>query len=423
MNDADNADLKLQLREVLGERFTPSSDGIIGSASPENAFELRKLILSTREPGVPLVPRGAGSSPYPGAAAPNGVVLNFERMSHILSVDAQGQLAKVEPGVIWNQLIDHLGTYGLMPRVYPSSAAFSTIGGFVAQSGIGVGSYQYGSIRDCVQSVRMMAGDGEVIELRGDALDLAVGAQGRTGILLEIVLRLQPAATMEPLVAVFDRAADMEGCLAEIAGSALPLWSVSLMDRAAVDLQRKFRAPEFTLPQGRYAALFSFRVEGRQQVLPQLRGAILAAGGKSVPVTGSNSFWLEPFMSLQLLGTTPVPMQFRLPLGKLAELISRIPAGLRPKLALEAVVADRARCTAVRFFLVEAPPAASKDMLAARELLSLVKAVGGAVYATGTFFQDEAEAVHGAPLLGKLGAFRQATDPDDRLNRGKAFAS
>ena len=286
---------------------------------------------------------------------------------------------------------------------------------------MGVGSFQYGGIRDCVQSICMMGVDGEAIELRGDSLELAVGAEGRTGMLLEIVLRLQPLARMEPLVAVFSRIAEMEACLAEVARRALPLWSASLMDRAAVDLQSRLRPKGFTLPQGRYAALFSFRAQERLQVLPKLRGCVLACGGKPVALTGDHDAWIDRFMGLQALGTTPVPMQFRLPLGKLAGFTHAIRPELRRNLAFEGVVADLAQCVTVRFFLLERPGAADGNLKAARELLLLAKQAGGEVYATGGFFLDQAEAVFGAELLHKMVLFRRAIDPQDRLNPGKAF--
>ena len=417
----DSADLKLQLREVFGKGFVPGHNGIVGTVAPQTEAELRKLILCTRESGVSLTPRGAGTSPFVGAVASEGVILSFERLSAVIDIDQQAELARVQPGVVWRELMNQLRPLGLMPRIHPSSAAYSTVGGFVAQGGVGVGSFQFGSIGDCVQSVRMLAGNGDTIELNGKSVGLAVGAEGRTGILVEVTLRLQPLAAMEPVVAVFSRVDEIEGCLANLARRELPLWSISMMDRSAVDLQSKLRPDGFELPQGRYAALFSFRVEDRKRVLPKLRGCILASGGKPIAGSADHDAWTDHFMGLQALGTTPVPMQFRVPLGKLAELAQAIQPELRRKLAFEGVMAGVAKSVTVRFFLTDRPETAEDNLLVAHELLRLAKQVGGEVHATGAVFLEEAEAVFGAEHLSKMILLGHALDPDGRFNPGKAF--
>jgi FAD/FMN-containing dehydrogenase len=419
----DKADLKLQLQEAFGQHFIPGHNDIVGTALPGTEAELRKLILCTRESGVPLIPRGAGSSPFGGAPSDDAVVLRTDHLNQTLEVDKQRQLARVQAGVVWRDLIELLRGHGLMPRVYPSSASFSTIGGFVAQGGVGIGSFQYGSILDCVASVRLMGANGEIVELDGGSSDLAVGAESRTGILLDVVLRLQTLASMEAAIAVFSRAADMEMCLADAARTMVPLWSVSMMDRSAVDLNNKLQGGAFTLLPGRYAVLFSFRREDRMHVLPRLRGTILGAGGRLMPAGDDHDEWVKRFMGLQALGTTPVPMQFHVPLGELAPFIHAIPAELRRRLAFEGVMADIARCATVRFFLMERPDPAQDNTAVARELLRLARQHGGGAYATGAHFLDQAEEVYGEDRLRRMTALHAAMDPAERLNPGMAFSA
>jgi FAD/FMN-containing dehydrogenase len=418
----DTRELKLELAELLGPRFvTDSRNGVLGTAYPRDLAEMRRLIVCTQESGVALVPRGAGTSPFGGASAKEGVVVSFERLNRILSIDAAGQLARVQPGVVWQQLIDDLADHQLMPRVYPSSRAVSTVGGFVAQGGIGIGGFQFGSIHDTVEAVQLVAGDGEVLSLEGPELDLAIGAEGRTGMLMAISLRLQPLAAMEPVVVSSDRLDELEHCLMDLARQSLPVWSVSLMDRAAVGLLASRESASFELPRGRYAALFSFRRADRLTILPRLRGCVLACGARLIPTGGSNDLWLDRFMGLQALGTTPVPMQFRLELGALSQLLARISPALRAGLAFEAVVAGAAQPLAVRFFLTVPPSSPAENAVIARHLLAAAKSLGGETYATGAFFLEEAEAVYGPEQLRRLIAFHAATDPLDRLNPGKAF--
>jgi FAD/FMN-containing dehydrogenase len=55
--------------------------------------------------------------------------------------------------VTWWALGERLREMGLGPRVYPTSAAMSTVGGWLAENGIGVGSYEYGWLLQNVLSV------------------------------------------------------------------------------------------------------------------------------------------------------------------------------------------------------------------------------------------------------------------------------
>jgi hypothetical protein len=196
-----------------------------------------------------------------------------------------------------------------------------------------------------------------------------------------------------------------------------------MIDRATVDLQRRLGPGDFSLPQGRYAALFSFRTEDRLHVLPKLRGCILGSGGMLLIAGGPHDMRIERLMGLQGLGTTPVPTQFRVPVSNLAKLIEALPRDLRRGLAFEGVAADvaTAPCVTLRFFLLQPPADGGDNYEVAHELLLLAKQFGGQVYGTGTFFPEEAQDVFGPERLGKLAAFHRAADPADRLNPGKAF--
>ena len=63
--------------------------------------------------------------------------------------------ATVEPGIVWKHLAFQLAFRGLAPRMVPTSAPGSTVGGWLAQGGGwcgGFGSYQYGWFEQNVES-------------------------------------------------------------------------------------------------------------------------------------------------------------------------------------------------------------------------------------------------------------------------------
>lgn len=414
-----------ELRELYNDRFTPGNgNGFLGSVAPESVAELRRLVEITAASSVALLPRGAATSPYhPDAGHVSGLAVSFQHLNRILHVDPAGHTVKVEPGVTWRRLANYLWPLGFMLRVLPSSQDVSTVGGFVAQGGVGIGSYEFGSIDESVVAVRMMTANGQIVTLHGSEVDLAVALEGRTGLLLEILLRVQPLAAVEPLVATFNRIAELEACLAEVSQHGLPLWSVAIVDRAAVDLQTRLGMGSFSLPQGRYALLCSFRKGDRQRVLPRLRGAVLAAGGGFLSSHRSHDDWVACFMGLQACGTTPVPMQFRVPLGRLGDLLHAIDPEQRNRLAFEAVAVDGARFIVLRVFLIEPPHTTEENQGIANQILDLVKEVGGQTYATGRLFKGEAHRLYGLELLDRVAQFRWTADPDDRLNPGVAFES
>jgi FAD/FMN-containing dehydrogenase len=371
-------DPRTVLRSVLGERFSPGPDPILGSAAPLDEAELRKLILGARDARVRLVPRGAGSSPFHPKHLADALIVSTRHLNQVLEIDVEHQLAHVQAGLLWGDLMEQLGQRELMPRVYPSSAAFSTVGGFVATGGVGVGSFQYGSISDCVVSARIVRPNGDIAELAGSDLESATGLAGDAGIILDVVLRLQPLARMEPLVALFSRVSEVEGCIASARHRGLPLWSIGLMDRAAIELGARMRPDVFALPRGRYALLFSFRSSDRLQTLPRLRGTVLAAGGQIGAAGGSDhDTWVKRFMGLQGLGTTPVPMQFRFPSGVLSQVIRDVPVELRRHVAFEGVVNGPSDGVVVRFFLTDAHAGAKDAVATASQLLAMAVRHGG----------------------------------------------
>ena len=70
----------------------------------------------------------------------------------------------MQPAVVWGDLEKELDKQGLALRTYPSSAPSSTVGGWLAQGGVGYGCYEYGAFRENVVSARVVLPSGEVRE-------------------------------------------------------------------------------------------------------------------------------------------------------------------------------------------------------------------------------------------------------------------
>jgi FAD/FMN-containing dehydrogenase len=130
---------------------------------PETEEELVKLVRWAAERKVPLTPRGKASSGYGGVLpVKKGIVVDFYRMNRIIHIDKDAQTVTVQAGIIWEKLDRELKKYGLTLRLYPTSYPASTVGGWMAQGGAGIGSYEMGWFPNNVVSARVVLPDGTV---------------------------------------------------------------------------------------------------------------------------------------------------------------------------------------------------------------------------------------------------------------------
>ena len=89
-------------------------------------------------------------------------------------------------------------------RLYPSSYPAATVGGWLAQGGAGIGSFESGWFRDNVVSTRVVIPDGQVRVFSGSDLDLVSEVGGVTGLISEVTIRIQPEEELK-VVAVAAR--------------------------------------------------------------------------------------------------------------------------------------------------------------------------------------------------------------------------
>ena len=144
----------------------------VGGVQPESETELVNLVRWASANRVPLTPRAKASSGYGGVLpVRGGIVVDFFRMKRILAIDLEGCTATVQPAVVWENLDQALAGVGLTLRLYPSSYPSATVGGWLAQGGAGIGSYEAGWFRQNVVRARVVLPSGEAREFSGDDLD------------------------------------------------------------------------------------------------------------------------------------------------------------------------------------------------------------------------------------------------------------
>jgi glycolate oxidase len=161
---------------------------------------------------IPVVARGAGTGLSGGATALDGcVVLSLAKMTAILEVNADDQLAVVQPGVVNADLQKAVAEHGLMYAPDPASFEISTIGGNIATNAGGLRCVKYGVTRESVLGLEVVLADGRLLKtgrrtVKGvagyDLTSLFVGSEGTLGIITGATVRLMPKPAAAPVTVV-----------------------------------------------------------------------------------------------------------------------------------------------------------------------------------------------------------------------------
>ena len=198
-------------------RFDRSQD--TGTGTPalvvraEDAGQVQAAVRWAARHRVPVVPRGAGSGLSGGSSAVDGgLVLSLERMRSV-EVDADCQVAVVEPGALNAEVKEAAAVHGLWYPPDPSSYEFCSIGGNIATNAGGLCCVKYGVTTDYVLGLDVVLADGTLVTLGGkrikdvaglSLMKLFIGSEGTLGVVTRAVLRLVPEqAARSTMVATF----------------------------------------------------------------------------------------------------------------------------------------------------------------------------------------------------------------------------
>src|SRR6266508_1923864 len=127
-------------------------------AVPRTVDELVEAVAACRERGLPLVPRGAGTSVAGNAIG--GFVVDTSRWLTRCEVDPESRTAYVEPGVVLDDLRRAAAVHGLTFGPDPSTASRCTLGGMIGNNACGTRSVAYGTTADNVDSLDVLLYDG-----------------------------------------------------------------------------------------------------------------------------------------------------------------------------------------------------------------------------------------------------------------------
>ena len=147
----------------------------IGVVVPKTADDIARVIAIAAEQGLPVLPRGAGTSQC-GQTVGEAIVVDVSKnLNQVLDFDADARTAWVEPGIVLDQLNAFLKPHGLWFPVDVSTSSRATIGGMTGNNSCGARSIRYGPMRDNVRAIEAILMDGETMRF-GEISDNAATA-------------------------------------------------------------------------------------------------------------------------------------------------------------------------------------------------------------------------------------------------------
>ncbi|WP_367650607.1 FAD-binding oxidoreductase [Nocardioides sp. zg-1308] len=284
---------------VAGYRFDWARDTAAGTpvavVRAEDAAQVQTAVRWAATHGVPVVPRGAGSGLSGGASAVDGgIVLSLERMRAI-EVDADCQVAVVEPGALNAEVKAAVREHGLWYPPDPSSFEICSIGGNVATNAGGLCCVKYGVTTDYVLGLDVVLADGTLVTLGGKRIKdvaglslvkLFVGSEGTLGIVTRAILRLVPLPLPPAtLVASFPSVVAAAAAVVAVRRTLRPSM-MELMDRASINAVEDFSPRGLDRRAGALLVVQSDAPgDARTAEVVAVEAACTAAGATEVVVT------------------------------------------------------------------------------------------------------------------------------------------
>ena len=239
---------------------------------PRSTQHVSGILRFANEHEIPVCPRGAGSG-LTGGAVPvqGGIVLDFTQMNKIIEIVPEDLTATVEPGVVTQILQNEVAKYKLFYPPDPASAAFSTIGGNVAECSGGITGLKYGVTRDYILSLEVVLADGSVIHTGRKTLKsvtgydltrLFVGSEGTLGVFTQITVKLLPLPEkIETLLVFFATPQDAVRTASQIISNNLLPRALEFIDKSSIECIKGYKQ-EFQIP-AEVNALLLIDIDGK----------------------------------------------------------------------------------------------------------------------------------------------------------------
>lgn len=405
---------------------------------PESVAEVKELVKWANKNKIPLVPRGKGSSGYGGIIpVKKGILVDFYRMKDVIEINEEKETATVRPGITWEQLDRKLKPRGLTLRLYPTSYPSSSAGGWLAQGGAGIGSFQYGWFSENVLKAKVVLPDGEVKEFTQNELDKVADAEGTTGLIIEITVKVKKREEIAVTALACPDARALSRIFQEVIEKELPVWSVIFINPRMAEM--KNRSPVMThhgnpvekkviLPAA-YIATLAFNTAEQERIRTSLEEIVKKCDGEILSEKIANHEWENRFklMVVKRLGPSLVPAEVVIPLDKLGDVMEEIENKVNQPVVKEGVIIKKGKDGKPEVVILGFIPSDQRRFsynFVFGLVLTIIKIAqknGGRPYSTGLYFTSKIKDILGTERALRMKRFKKSIDPKNILNPGKVF--
>lgn len=440
----DNTERVLYGHDIaaMPKLFKPLIGSTIPDAvvQPASEDELVALVQWANQRRIPLTPRAKASSGYGGVLPTRqGIVVDFYRMKDVLAVDANNLTVTVQPGITWEQLDKKLAPKGLSIRLYPSSYPSSSAGGWLAQGGAGFGSFEFGWYSENVVSTRVVQADGTVKEFSGKDLELIADAEGITGIISEITIKIQPLTKLDVVSVAFADAEKFSSAMSDVIKENLPIWSIVFINPRMAEM--KNRAPAMLhhghpvahkpLLPAAYIATIAFRSSDHKAVMSRLPEIAQKHEGDLLSQEIADHEWKERFklMVVKRLGPSLVPAEVVVPLENFDKVMEEIEEKVDQPVVKEGVIVKNGTGGKPEVVVLGFIPSDQRKFAynlvfgLVLTILKIAEKNGGRAYSTGLYFSSRAKAILGNERAQRMKKHKKEVDPRGILNPDKVFGT
>ncbi|MCB6179134.1 FAD-binding protein [Rhodobacter sp. Har01] len=257
---------------------------------PRSTAEVAAALRVCWEEGVPVVPRGAGTS-LAGGSMPSedSVVLGIARMNAVLEADCDNRYIRVQAGRTNLSVTGAVEAEGFFYAPDPSSQLACAIGGNIAMNSGGAHCLKYGVTTNNLLGVTLVQMDGTVVSIGGpfadapglDLLGVICGSEGQLGVVTEATLRILPKPEgARPVLMGFGSNEVAGACVADIIKAGLLPVAIEFMDRPCIRACEAFAHAGYPDCE----ALLIIEVEGSPAEIDEQLAAITVIARRHDPV-------------------------------------------------------------------------------------------------------------------------------------------
>ncbi|MGB0497552.1 MAG: FAD-linked oxidase C-terminal domain-containing protein [Rubricella sp.] len=262
----------------------------LAAVLPASTAEVSAVLKICHEEGVPVVPRGSGTS-LAGGALPtaDSIILGVARLNAVLETNYDDRYIRVQTGRTNLSVTGAVEGDDFFYAPDPSSQLACAIAGNIAMNSGGAHCLKYGVTTNNLLGVTMVQMDGTVVEIGGahldaagyDLLGLICGSEGQLGVVTEATLRiLRKPEGARPVLMGFDSNEVAGACVSDIIKAGVLPVAIEFMDRPCIEACEAFAKAGYPMVE----ALLIVEVEGSEAEIREQLDKILEIARAHNPV-------------------------------------------------------------------------------------------------------------------------------------------